>query len=636
MMDKSIKVLYVDGRGQEGRVIGEQLQEQHEQLSLTTVHSSADALEALTTTTIDCIVATNDIPDGDGIELSNTLQAAEIHIPFILLIDGDIESVTRQAISNGISEYILAEPTGPVISTLATKITRLVDSTRTELDPQPLLKQQALLAALSQLGSSAHDVQSLLDEAVDTIFEHLPIEYVNILEYIPDQDYFMVRAARGQNTDCVGDPIIADSDELLPRYTLDSADSVIFTDHSEETRFTLPPAYAETGFQSGVAICLGNSDDPWGIISLYTTESNAFSPENITVFESIGHILTTGITRIKSEHELARSKTRIEALFEQSPDILLVHDRDGNITELNERACETLGYTRDELLEMTIWDIDPAAEPDRSRAFWADTEIGESTIFETEHITNDGRTFPVEVHLIRTDEKEAEFMAITRDIRERKAREEALERQTSRLETVMDAVAHDIPNHLSIAAGYLELAEQTGDPDTFQRVETAHRRIETLIEDMRTLVNVGETVTDLTWIRLSDIALACWESCCTPGDPATIDVREDGMIKADEARIKSLFENLYWNAKEHVGNDVNITVGMTADGFYVADDGPGIPSDIRDEVLKPGYTTAEGNHAGFGLAIVQEVANVHGWSIQITESESMGTRFEFRNVMTKD
>jgi signal transduction histidine kinase len=64
-------------------------------------------------------------------------------------------------------------------------------------------------------------------------------------------------------------------------------------------------------------------------------------------------------------------------------------------------------------------------------------------------------------------------------------------------------------------------------------------------------------------------------------------------------------------------------------GFAVADDGPGIPEDERDDVFDHGFTTAE-DGTGFGLAIVERIAQAHGWSVSVTEGRDGGARFEFR------
>ncbi len=63
-------------------------------------------------------------------------------------------------------------------------------------------------------------------------------------------------------------------------------------------------------------------------------------------------------------------------------------------------------------------------------------------------------------------------------------------------------------------------------------------------------------------------------------------------------------------------------------GFYIADDGLGIPADERDQIFKPGYSSGVGT--GFGLQIVEQVVDAHGWRITVAESETGGTRFEIQ------
>ncbi|MFW6003806.1 MAG: sensor histidine kinase, partial [Halanaeroarchaeum sp.] len=83
-------------------------------------------------------------------------------------------------------------------------------------------------------------------------------------------------------------------------------------------------------------------------------------------------------------------------------------------------------------------------------------------------------------------------------------------------------------------------------------------------------------------------------------------------------------------ALEHGGEGVEVTVGALAGGFYVEDDGEGIPADERDAVLNDGYTTAGGT--GLGLSIVEHCADAHDWELVVAESAAGGARFEFGGV----
>jgi signal transduction histidine kinase len=80
---------------------------------------------------------------------------------------------------------------------------------------------------------------------------------------------------------------------------------------------------------------------------------------------------------------------------------------------------------------------------------------------------------------------------------------------------------------------------------------------------------------------------------------------------------------------------VTVTVGRTADGFYVADDGPGIPESDRERVFETGYST-DSEGTGLGLSIVRNIAEVHGWSVAVTDGDGGGACFEFGDVVATE
>nr|WP_256474711.1 HAMP domain-containing sensor histidine kinase [Haloplanus sp. GDY1] len=180
-------------------------------------------------------------------------------------------------------------------------------------------------------------------------------------------------------------------------------------------------------------------------------------------------------------------------------------------------------------------------------------------------------------------------------------------------------------------------------------------------------------------VPVGDLAENCWLNTETNG--ATLDVRTERTVRADRSRLQQLLENLLRNAVEHgstsnqqnaddavehsstsnqqnagdavehsstsnqqnagdavehgstdTDDDVTVTVGaLDGDGFYVADDGPGIPEDEREDVFDAGHTTST-DGTGFGLSIVEQVVEAHGWTIEVTESAAGGARFEITGV----
>jgi PAS domain S-box-containing protein len=216
---------------------------------------------------------------------------------------------------------------------------------------------------------------------------------------------------------------------------------------------------------------------------------------------------------------------------------------------------------------------------------------------------------------------------------QRQARERELETQNERLEEFASIVSHDLRNPLNVAEGRVELAKESGELDHLDAVERAHERMNALIDDLLTLARQGEYVSEIAPVRLDAIAGDCWENVATAD--ATLDVRSDRAVLADRSRLQQLFENLMRNAVEHAGDDVTVSVGELADGFYVADDGSGIPADVREDVFDAGYSTSECG-TGFGLRIVKQIATAHDWEIAVEEGDDGGARFEITGVSFAD
>ncbi|MEF8814997.1 MAG: PAS domain S-box protein [Halovenus sp.] len=210
-----------------------------------------------------------------------------------------------------------------------------------------------------------------------------------------------------------------------------------------------------------------------------------------------------------------------------------------------------------------------------------------------------------------------------------------LQRERDRLDKFASILSHDLRNPLSVATARLELVQMECSSDHLDDIARALARMETLIDDLLTLAREGPQVDALDAVALADAVADCWRTVET--GEATLVTETTGTLQADPSRLKQLLENLLRNAVEHGGDEVVISVGDLAerDGFYIADDGPGIPTDERDEVFEAGYSTTD-DGTGFGLDIVQEIVDAHGWEIEVTESEAGGARVEITDLEHAD
>jgi signal transduction histidine kinase len=216
---------------------------------------------------------------------------------------------------------------------------------------------------------------------------------------------------------------------------------------------------------------------------------------------------------------------------------------------------------------------------------------------------------------------------------ERHRYETELERQNDQLGEFASVISHDLRNPLTVADGYLEMASETGDDEYFTKVGDAHDRMDAIIEDVLTLTRQGERIAETTSVGLAAVAEDAWANVAT-ADAKLVKADDLGEIDADEGRLTQLFENLYRNAIEHAGEDVTVRVGRYPAGFYVEDDGPGIPESERETVFDSGYTTGE-EATGMGLSIVETIATAHGWGIGVTDGGEDGARFEIQLGVTR-
>lgn len=215
----------------------------------------------------------------------------------------------------------------------------------------------------------------------------------------------------------------------------------------------------------------------------------------------------------------------------------------------------------------------------------------------------------------------------THELEERTAE---LNRQNDRLEQFAGIVSHDLRNPLNVIAGRLELAREDSTGEHLDAIEDAVERMEAIIEDTLRLARQGRTVGVTETIELESLANGCWTRVAT-GD-ASFSVEDSMQFEGDPERVQHVLENLFRNAIEHATGAVQVRVGpIDNDGFYVADDGPGIPSSSRTQVFEPGYTTGT-DGIGIGLPIVADIVEAHGWEIRITDSWAGGARFEITGL----
>lgn len=183
---------------------------------------------------------------------------------------------------------------------------------------------------------------------------------------------------------------------------------------------------------------------------------------------------------------------------------------------------------------------------------------------------------------------------------------------------------------MNVAVARIDGVRRDRDDPRLEQAMGALERMDELIDDVLGLARSGREVVDPVPVELAGTAIRAWNMAGI--SDAVLEIEgAPGRIYADEGKARQLLENLFRNAHEHVGKDVTVRIGRMERGFYVEDDGPGVPPDEREAVFESGYTTSD-RGTGFGLPIVQETASAHGWNVRIVEGRDGGARFEVTGV----
>ena len=367
-----------------------------------------------------------------------------------------------------------------------------------------------------------------------------------------------------------------------------------------------------------------------------------------TVVELDGRKLVQGHFRDTSERRRRERDLRsYREAVEQAGHAIMITDTDGTIEYVNPRFEEVTGYSETEALGERPSILKSGEHGEAFyRNLWETITSGEVWQGELVNRRKDGERYYIDQTIAPITDGEGtieRFVAINADITERKRYESQLERERDRLGEFAGTVAHDLRNPLMIASGHIGLArERQPRADISVKLDTAMtalRRMEAVIDEVLTLSERGATIREPEPVDLPRIAEKAWSLVETAS--ATLSVDEglsERPVRADESRLCQAFENLFRNAVEYAGPDVTVTVGRLPerDGFYVEDDGPGLPPKDRNRVFESGFTTSD-DGTGFGLAIVKQIVEAHGWAIAATDAagDRGGARFEITGITNR-
>ncbi len=368
-----------------------------------------------------------------------------------------------------------------------------------------------------------------------------------------------------------------------------------------------------------------------------------------------------GIQKDVTERRQAqRALQLLQFATDNAPEAMFTVSADGRIIDANETACRRLGYSRDELLQMYIADIDPHYTREVWPAHWEEIRQKGHLVIETENQTKDGRLFPVEVSISYFQYEGRELCcSFIRDITERKRTEEQL-RHIQKLESLgvlAGGIAHDFNNLLVAMLGQTSLAQAKlpAHHPAYKNIEKAVQAAEKAAELTRQLLAYsGRGQVELRPVSLNQLVqenIHLLEVAVPKNVRLTYALAESvPFVEVDVAQLQQVIMNLVINGAEAIGDRPGQVTVSTAvqdvtqamiDNWQhrgeavkpgqfvvltVADTGKGMDSNTLNRIFDPFFTT-KFTGRGLGLAVVLGIVRAHQGGLEVSSAPGEGTVF---------
>jgi PAS domain S-box-containing protein len=597
-MAEGIRVLHTDDDAAFRELTETYVQRESERIEVEPVPGPRAGLERLDGD-VECIVSDYEMPGTDGIEFLEAVRERRPSLPFILFTGKGSEELASEAISAGVTDYLQKKGRSEQFELLVNRIENAVEAYRSE----------------RQLAERTRRLETLIDNLPGIVYR--------------------ARNERGwpiENLEGEVEQLTGYRAESIEGGAVSWEDEVLHPGDRDRVWEEVQKALEDRGsFEVTYRIVTNRGETRWMWERGQTIPGVGDDSETLEGF----------ITDITDRRERQQELEQYEELINTVEDGVFVVNGQKEIEAVNEPAARATGLDSAEIEGQTVGEfterfaVDPD-EVDRFVSTLSSVLSGDATGGQTQELELDlpigDQTVEYQFTPFQTGD-ERKVAIVGRNVTDRKERERELRRTNERLETFASFLSHDLRNPLQIAKTRLDLAERECGSEHHRDIKSALDRMERLIDDVLALAREQEA--DPTTVRLAAAVGRCWDR--VDADGVSVRVASDASIRADPKLLDQLLVNLMQNAVEHgqsgersAGEELTIEVGTDGAGFYIEDDGAGLPP-ASDRLFETGFTT-KGEGTGLGLAIVRQVADAHGWTVAATEGTAGGARFVVSGV----
>ena len=256
---------------------------------------------------------------------------------------------------------------------------------------------QTMIVQLGELGLTDASIQSVIEKAVALIESTLEVDYCAVLEQLPNNDSFLMRAGSGWTHAKTGTVVVENAIDFQEGYTIGHSEPVVVNNFEIETRFQKSPLLQKHEVESSLSVAIHNWNVPFGILGVFTKGIRKFTEDEVHFLQAAANILSDVIERRELEESLRMSEQKYRTLFEESRDAIFISTPEGDLIDINPAGIDLFEFeSKDEMLQINV-EYDLYMEPaERKKYRKLLSEIGHVKNFEFAMQTRNGRILFVE------------------------------------------------------------------------------------------------------------------------------------------------------------------------------------------------------------------------------------------------
>ena len=387
-----------------------------------------------------------------------------------------------------------------------------------------------------------------------------------------------------------------------------------------------------------------------GTFAVYFRNPRLPEPGHRDILSNAESLACIALETHHAVRDLQESDARLRMFVDHATDGFFVFDgRSGVVLEVNQQACDSLGYGRDELLGSSVTLFDRNATPERINDLHRRLAVGEIVTFDSFHVRRDGSAFPVEVRERRFENRgQVYHLAMVRDTTARRELEDQL-RHAQKMEAVgrlAGGVAHDFNNLLTVINGYSDvlldqIPEDSAEHADLAMIRDAGDRAAALTAQL--LAFSRRTIIAPKALNLNLLVERLVKMCKRLiGEHILLKTQLEhdlATVMADAGQIEQVVMNLVVNARDAMPRGGVLTISTrhhtppgSSGGPYVclavSDTGEGMTEDVRARVFEPFFTTKpQGQGSGLGLATAYGIVEQANGQIHVESTPGVGSTF---------